>query len=226
MSSSPSASSTAASIAAIMSNDNAFALPSSRCTISTPSRRSVVTAAVLMPENLRDRARGRRCAGVRPLLQRSDGADVDAGGRHLRPWPRRRCARRSGRSTPRARRRRRRPPTPSTRCSSVPTPPLAITGTSTASAIARVSSRSKPSRVPSRSIDVSRISPAPEPHGLAGPLDGVDARRRATAVEVDLPAVGRIGADGAWRRSHTRRTARRTRRRSRRSARAARPPRC
>src|SRR5690606_8421745 len=32
--------------------------------------------------------------------------------------------------------------TPSTRCSSVPTPPLAITGTDTASAIARVSLRS------------------------------------------------------------------------------------
>ena len=51
--------------------------------------------------------------------------------------------------------------TPSTRCSSVPTPPLAMTGTSTTSLTARVSARSKPSRVPSRSIEVSMISPAP-----------------------------------------------------------------
>src|SRR3990172_2412422 len=51
--------------------------------------------------------------------------------------------------------------TPSARCSSLPTPPPAITGTPTASATARVSARSNPSRVPSRSILVSRISPAP-----------------------------------------------------------------
>src|SRR5688500_14411449 len=51
--------------------------------------------------------------------------------------------------------------TPSARCSSAPTPPEAITGTPTASDTARVSARSKPSRVPSRSMLVSRISPAP-----------------------------------------------------------------
>src|SRR5579883_711349 len=51
--------------------------------------------------------------------------------------------------------------TPSTRWSSVPTPPEAMTGTRTASATARVSARSKPAWVPSRSIEVSRISPAP-----------------------------------------------------------------
>ena len=50
---------------------------------------------------------------------------------------------------------------PSTRWSSVPTPPEAITGTCTASAMARVSAMSKPYLVPSRSIEVSRISPAP-----------------------------------------------------------------
>src|SRR5690606_15460926 len=49
--------------------------------------------------------------------------------------------------------------TPSARCSRLPTPPDAITGTGTASATARVSARSKPSRVPSRSMLVSRISP-------------------------------------------------------------------
>ncbi len=36
-----------------------------------------------------------------------------------------------------------------------------MTGIETASAIARVRGKSKPSRVPSRSIEVSRISPAP-----------------------------------------------------------------
>src|SRR5205085_9047031 len=50
---------------------------------------------------------------------------------------------------------------PSTKSSSPPTPPLAMTGSPQASTTARVSSTSKPSRVPSRSIDVSRISPAP-----------------------------------------------------------------
>src|SRR6267154_1182561 len=50
---------------------------------------------------------------------------------------------------------------PSTRWSSVPTPPEAITGTPTASDTARVSAMSKPDLVPSRSIEVSRISPAP-----------------------------------------------------------------
>src|SRR6185436_20008517 len=50
---------------------------------------------------------------------------------------------------------------PSTRWSRLPTPPDAITGTGTLSAIARVSGRSKPWRVPSRSMVVSRISPAP-----------------------------------------------------------------
>src|SRR3569623_2129499 len=51
--------------------------------------------------------------------------------------------------------------TPSTRCMRLPTPPEAITGTFTASLTARVRARSKPSRVPSRSMLVSRISPAP-----------------------------------------------------------------
>src|SRR5205085_3951313 len=47
------------------------------------------------------------------------------------------------------------------RCSRLPAPPEAITGTDTASDTARVSARSKPSRVPSRSMLVRRISPAP-----------------------------------------------------------------
>src|SRR5579872_2874347 len=50
---------------------------------------------------------------------------------------------------------------PSTRWSRLPTPPEAINGTEMLSAIARVSGRSNPWRVPSRSIEVRRISPAP-----------------------------------------------------------------
>ena len=51
--------------------------------------------------------------------------------------------------------------TPSAMCCRLPTPPEAITGTGTASDTARVSARSKPALVPSRSMLVSRISPAP-----------------------------------------------------------------
>src|SRR6185437_6941627 len=50
---------------------------------------------------------------------------------------------------------------PSTRCSSVPTPPEAMMGIRTESAIARVKGISKPALVPSRSIEVTRSSPAP-----------------------------------------------------------------
>src|SRR4030066_221273 len=50
---------------------------------------------------------------------------------------------------------------PSYRWSSVPTPPEAITGIPTRSAMVRVNRMSYPSRVPSRSMLVSRISPAP-----------------------------------------------------------------
>src|SRR5204863_2837402 len=49
----------------------------------------------------------------------------------------------------------------STKWSAPPAPPEAMTGMRTALAITRVSSQSKPSPVPSRSIEVSRISPAP-----------------------------------------------------------------
>ena len=58
----------------------------------------------------------------------------------------------------------------------------------TASATARVSSRSKPALVPSRSIEVSRISPAPSAATSLANCDGVDARRLAPAVREDLPA--------------------------------------
>src|SRR6185369_10773786 len=51
--------------------------------------------------------------------------------------------------------------TPSAKCCRLPTPPEAMTGILTASETARVSARSKPFLVPSRSMLVSRISPAP-----------------------------------------------------------------
>ncbi len=49
----------------------------------------------------------------------------------------------------------------SAKCSGFPAPPLATTGIDTASLTAAVISRSKPSRVPSRSMQVSTISPLP-----------------------------------------------------------------
>ena len=51
--------------------------------------------------------------------------------------------------------------TPSTMCCTVPAPPDAMTGTSTAAVTLRTSSTSNPRFEPSKSIDVSRISPAP-----------------------------------------------------------------
>ena len=51
--------------------------------------------------------------------------------------------------------------TPSTKCCTLPTPPEAITGMSTASLMARVKGRLKPILVPSLSMLVSKISPAP-----------------------------------------------------------------
>ena len=48
-----------------------------------------------------------------------------------------------------------------------PAPPEAITGTRTSSRTARIRGRSKPSLVPSASIEFSRISPAPSSAALA-----------------------------------------------------------
>ena len=47
------------------------------------------------------------------------------------------------------------------KCSTAPAPPLAITGTSTAARTAAIILRSNPARVPSASIELSRISPTP-----------------------------------------------------------------
>ena len=94
---------------------------------------------------------GSRRAVRRPECPRCAGS---ASGRRRR-YPR------SERSTPRAPRRHGRVVKTSAKCSRPPAPPEAITGMFTASETAAVSSQSKPARVPSRSIDVSRISPAP-----------------------------------------------------------------
>ena len=78
--------------------------------------------------------------------------------------------------------------TPSTRCSSAPTPPEAMTGTSTASVIVEVSGRSKPFLVPSRSIDVSRISPAPRrTTSLAHTTASTPVRVRPPCVKTSKP---------------------------------------
>src|SRR5260221_573995 len=69
---------------------------------------------------------------------------------------------------------------PSTRWSRLPTPPDAITGTGTLSAIACVSGRSKPCLVPSRSLEVSKISPAPAASYAIAASTGSPASRRST----------------------------------------------
>ena len=141
-------------------------------------RRRPTTSSPAAPARSPTARRLRRRRVRRP----ADHAELDQPARTVTPgggqapWPRRWCARRSGRSTRPARRRRGPRSRPSTRWSSVPTPPEAITGMVTASATARVSGRSKPSRVPSRSIDVSRISPAPERLDPARPPDRVECR--------------------------------------------------
>ena len=77
----------------------------------------------------------------------------------------------------------------------MPTPPEAITGTVTASATARVSAMSKPYLVPSRSIEVSRISPAPSATTSLRIGDGVKPGRLAAAMGENLPAIGSPGSD-------------------------------
>ena len=130
-------------------------------------------------------ARQQRLRLARPRTRRS--------GRCSRRAPRRR--RRSGcRPTGAAARRRRRRRSPAR---------------GTASATARVSARSKPLRVPSRSMLVSRISPAPAAGHAPRPVDRVEPGVAPAAVGVDVPA-GQRRRRAAWRRSRRRCTARRT----------------
>ena len=140
-----------------------------------------------------------RVASGRRRYRRStrSGPDGDAAGGHGGLGLGRRCARRSGRSRRPAPRRRRPRATPSARWSSVPTPPLAITGTPTASLTAAVSSRSKPSRVPSRSIEVSRISPAPR---VAPPRPPTRRRRGRSGVRPPWVKTSQPGSPSPVRR--------------------------
>ncbi len=62
--------------------------------------------------------------------------------------------------------------------------------------MARVSSTSKPWRVPSRSIDVTRISPAPRSAHSLRPGHGVLTRLAPAAVGVDLPPRARGASSG------------------------------
>ncbi len=141
-------------VAAVSASASRFA----QATISTRARGAVLRDDRHQPVGVEGTSSSQRCAVSAELTHPVASARR---ARPCNPWPPARCTRRKWKidaaSTASA------PPTvtPSARCSSVPTPPEAITGTGTASATARVSSRSKPWRVPSRSMLVSRISPAP-----------------------------------------------------------------
>src|SRR3954447_6876500 len=85
------------------------------------------------------------------------------------------------------------------KCSTAPAPPLAMTGTVTSRRTDRISSVSHPARVPSASIELSRISPAAfqgvrqgrpgaEFGGAHPPLDGVETGAPPPAVGGDLEA--------------------------------------
>ncbi len=66
----------------------------------------------------------------------------------------------------------------------------------TASLTAAVNSQSKPVRIPSESIEVSRISPAPRCFSLARPLDDAAACRFSAALHKDLRIADGIGGFG------------------------------
>src|SRR5437588_4461878 len=88
--------------------------------------------------------------------------------------------------------------TPWARCSRLPTPPEAITGTPTASDTARVSSRSNPSRVPSRSMLVSRISPAPAPcMRFAQSMTSIPVARRPPSAQTSRAPPLRLASVAA-----------------------------
>ena len=76
-----------------------------------------------------------------------------------------------------------------------------MTGMLTASLTAAVSSQSKPVRVPSQFIEVSRISPAPRDFGFARPLDGAASGQFAPALHKDLRLAHRVGGFGSRRAS-------------------------
>ena len=83
-------------------------------------------------------------------------------------------------------------------CSSVPAPPLATTGTPTASLMRRVMTRSNPALVPSASMEFSTISPAPSATARLRPFERVQAGVLAAAVREHAPFVRRdfLGVNG------------------------------
>ena len=80
------------------------------------------------------------------------------------------------------------------KCSTAPAPPLAITGMSTTARTASISSRSKPALVPSASIELSRISPAPSSATRRAHSIASSPALLAAAVRGDLPAARRARA--------------------------------
>ncbi len=74
-------------------------------------------------------------------------------------------------------------------------------GNLTAALTAAVSSQSKPARVPSESMEVRRISPAPRCLGFAGPFDDAAAGGLAAAADIDLGVADGIGGAGSRRAS-------------------------
>ncbi len=89
----------------------------------------------------------------------------------------------------------------SAKCSSDPAPPDAITGIGTALETAAVSSQSKPVLVPSRSMDVSRISPAPRSAASLRPFDRLALGAGLAAPHVhERPAVHPLRVDRDDRR--------------------------
>jgi len=92
----------------------------------------------------------------------------------------------------------------------LPTPPEAITGTARASDTRARQLEVEPCLVPSRSMLVSRISAGRPVRPPGAPTRRVEARGRATAVRVDLPACPGRRPGGAARRPRRRCTASRS----------------
>jgi hypothetical protein len=87
-----------------------------------------------------------------------------------------------------------------------PAPPLAITGTATAARARRINSRSKPAFVPSASIELSRISPAPRSTARrAQSMASMPVPRRPPWVVTSKP-LGVGGVPSGTRRASTDRT--------------------
>src|SRR5271157_1003590 len=82
------------------------------------------------------------------------------------------------------------------KCSTVPAPPLAMTGTVTAARTALSIGRSKPALVPSKSIEFSRISPTPSSAPRAAhPTASMPVPRRPPCVVTSQPDG--VGTDSA-----------------------------